>query len=253
MRECTLTNDMCSPYTRETYRYTPLLAVLLAPNEWVHPSFGKYLFAACDLVAGVLLYRLLVDHILPSRTHRSARPPNAASAEDKKPTFKQLDQATLKRHATLLTALHLLNPMVFTISTRGSSESVLLLLVLAALATAFCGRWNAAAVLIGLSTHWKIYPLVYGAACVGVIGGQQGKTGWRRYVNLQAVQFGAVAAGTFAALGAAMYAMYASQPLRERPELDTAFIVGDTPSSTNPTFTTSTDGTTATISRSTSI
>lgn len=97
--------------------------------------------------------------------------------------------------------------MVFAISTRGSSEAVLLLLVLAALSAALRARWGAAAALLGLATHWKIYPLVYGATCVGVIGGEAGARGWGRIVNAKTVRFGAIAVGTFVGLGVAMYGM----------------------------------------------
>ena len=78
---------IASPYTRATYRYTPLLAVLLAPNEWLHPSFGKFLFAAADIVAGILMYNLLISIILPStcRTpHEDAGEKSSSGAVDAK-------------------------------------------------------------------------------------------------------------------------------------------------------------------------
>lgn len=152
-----------SPYTRATYRYTPLLAVLLAPNAWLHPSFGKFLFAGCDIRAGVLMFRLLVSVMLPRTTSTTA---NEKSSRDSFAEEKDKDEA-VRRQATFLVCLHLFSPLVFTISTRGSSESVLYLFVLSTLYFALKGRWDVAAVLLGLSTHWKIYPLVYGVACLG--------------------------------------------------------------------------------------
>lgn len=164
-----------------------MLALLLAPNESLHPSFGKYLFAACDIFNGVLIYDLLVSFVLPA---------SAGAAQN----------AT---RATLYSALHLLNPLVFTISTRGSSESVLSLFVLLTLYAALKGRWDAAAVALGLSTHWKIYPVIYGVACLGVIGGPATAPGWKGYlwtlVNPRTIRFAAVSAFTFLVLGAGCY------------------------------------------------
>ncbi|TFK36321.1 GPI mannosyltransferase 1 [Crucibulum laeve] len=195
-----------NPYTRETYRYTPLLALLLTPNDWLHPSFGKYLFALCDIINGVLIYKLLVSEILPSIRRKEPNPQK----------FILSPRNILKRRqklATIYAAVHLLNPLVFSISTRGSSESVLSLFVLATLYAALKGRWNAAAVLLGLSTHWKIYPVIYGVSCLGIIGASSGYGGGlkgylRTLVNARTVGFGVISAGTFMLLGVGCYAIW---------------------------------------------
>ncbi|KZT26388.1 glycosyltransferase family 50 protein [Neolentinus lepideus HHB14362 ss-1] len=197
------------PYTRSTYRYTPLLALLLAPNEWVHPSFGKYLFAGCDILAGVLLYRMLSDRILP-RFAMHTSPKNRGDRPEAG------SRAAL---AAFLTSLHLLNPLVFTISTRGSSESILSLFVLLTLYACLKESWDTAAVLLGVSTHWKIYPVIYAAACVGVIAGRGAYSGWiGRFVSAKTVRFGLLSAGTFFALGGAMYLVW-GQPFLEHTYL----------------------------------
>ena len=51
--------DGRSPYERDTYRYSPLLAGALIPNVLVHPLWGKCLFASGDLLAGWLIKRIL--------------------------------------------------------------------------------------------------------------------------------------------------------------------------------------------------
>ncbi|KAI0647310.1 glycosyltransferase family 50 protein [Trametes meyenii] len=208
-----------SPYTRATYRYTPLLAVLLAPNEWVHPSFGKFLFAGCDILVGLLMYELLVSTILPSARRIHSRKRSEKKASSSEPDTAK-DDATTQRLATFLVSLHLLSPLVFTISTRGSSESVLSLFVLTTLYYALKGRWDASAIFLGLSTHWKIYPVIYGVACLGVIGSRGASSrSWqgflRSIVNARSVRFGLVSGTTFLTLGAAMYALWGQPFLNE--------------------------------------
>ncbi|GAA6026325.1 hypothetical protein JCM8202_005857 [Rhodotorula sphaerocarpa] len=129
------------PYARATYRYTPLVALLLAPNEAVHPAFGKVLFAVADLAVGVLLYRLL-----------------------------RLQAAKSVQYAArAVAAIWLLNPIIANISTRGSSESVVGLVVVATLFLAVRGRWNAAAAMFGLAVHVKIFPFMYGSSLVAAL------------------------------------------------------------------------------------
>ncbi|KAI8989678.1 glycosyltransferase family 50 protein [Trametes punicea] len=210
-----------SPYTRATYRYTPLLAVLLTPNDWLHPSFGKILFAGCDILAGLLMYELLVSIILPNA--QRSKPQSEAQKDGKGATAPASGADSTRRLATFLVSLHLLNPLVFTISTRGSSESVLSLFVLATLYYALKQRWDISAMFLGLSTHWKIYPFIYGVACLGVIG-RQGREGTgvtvftRSIVNQQTIRFALISTTTFLALGAAMYAIW-GQPFLEESYL----------------------------------
>lgn len=133
----------------------------------------------------------------------------SAAAED-----AASEQARWADRATLLTAIHLFNPMVFAISTRGSSESVLCLFVLCILYFSLKDRWDLAAIFLGLSTHWKIYPFIYGVSCLSVISSDSrrrtsGLAGnVRRLINARTVRFTALSTGTFALLGVVMYAMY---------------------------------------------
>lgn len=210
---------MFSPYTRETFRYTPLLALLVTPNGWLLPSFGKYIFALCDIINGILIYRLLKTEILPaaSTATRNATLDKGNAKGQGAEHAGQSAECMIERSATLYSAVHLLNPLVFSISTRGSSESVLSLFVLLTLYAAMKGRWDLASVLLGLSTHWKIYPVVYGISCLGVVGGSQeggaakeSRT-WKEYVktivNKRTLRFAVVSAGTFGLLGIGCYAM----------------------------------------------
>ncbi|GAW21214.1 hypothetical protein ANO14919_107320 [Xylariales sp. No.14919] len=136
----TFASSTGSPYERETYRYTPLLAWLLYPTTLPGAfcfSLGKVLFAAADLLAGYLIIQVLRRHM---------RMP--------------LDRAC--RFA----GIWLLNPMVATISTRGSSEGLLGVLVTALLWAALEKRVVLSGVLLGLGVHFKIYPFIYAPAVI---------------------------------------------------------------------------------------
>jgi phosphatidylinositol glycan class M len=128
-----------SPYDRETYRYTPLLAWMLLPTTWSSTwfSFGKVLFAIGDIVAGCLIVLVL------------------------KSSKKMSTERALK-----FASIWLLNPMVATISTRGSSEGLLGVMVIALLWAITQKKIFVAGILLGLGVHFKIYPFIYAPSIV---------------------------------------------------------------------------------------
>ena len=126
------------PYDRETYRYTPILAWMLLPTAWPGWfSFGKALFAISDIVTGWLI-------VLVLRSHGGM------------PMEKALKFASI----------WLLNPMVATISTRGSSEGLLAVMVVALLWAVMQRKIVLAGLFLGLGVHFKIYPFIYAPAIV---------------------------------------------------------------------------------------
>ncbi|RDW87118.1 glycosylphosphatidylinositol-alpha 1,4 mannosyltransferase I [Aspergillus mulundensis] len=140
-----------SPYARDTYRYTPLLAWMLLPTTWAIPgffSFGKALFALADVVAGWLVAKSLV-----------------------------LTHGMSPERALKYASFWLLNPMVANISTRGSSEGLLGVLVVALLWAVLNRRVYLAGVLLGLGVHFKIYPFIYGVSMLWWLDDTRTKTG----------------------------------------------------------------------------
>lgn len=185
-----------SPYTRDTYRYTPLLAWLLVPKTWhIHVagqtwplfSFGKVLFALADVLAGWLMAKCL-------RTNYGMDTPRALK----------------------FASVWLLNPMVANISTRGSSEGLLGVLVAGVLWAVLNGRIAVAGVLLGLGVHFKIYPFVYGVAILWWLENRAPSTstntttggGIFKFLTPARITLTLTALVTFAVLNATMYALY---------------------------------------------
>lgn len=192
-----------SPYARATYRYTPLLAYLLYPTTrpglaWF--ASGKVLFAGADLLAGALLVAML-----------RARPEPGPGPGRQTP----LGTTAALRYASIW----LLNPMVATISTRGSSEGLLGALVAALLWAVLARRVALAGLLLGLGVHFKIYPFIYAPAIVwwmeddddaGATPSSSAGPLVRlvRLITPARLTLALVSLATFAALNLAMYALY---------------------------------------------
>ena len=85
---------------------------------------------------------------------------------------RSMDGASARKYA----AIWLLNPMVATISTRGSSEGLLGVLVMALLSAVVARRITLAGLLLGFSVHFKIYPFIYAPAIVWWMDADRMKT-----------------------------------------------------------------------------
>ncbi|KAK1326745.1 GPI mannosyltransferase 1 [Acorus calamus] len=120
-----------SPFGRSTYRYSPILAYLLVPNSVVHPSWGKLIFSAADLLVGVFINSILKLRGVPE-------------------------------HLRIISVVSwLFNPFTFTIGTRGNCEPIVCAVVLWIIICLMKGKILQAAFWYGFVVHFRIYPIIY--------------------------------------------------------------------------------------------
>lgn len=153
------------PYARDTYRYTPLLALIVSVAALVHRHAAKVVFALCDI-------------LVADRLERIAQGGQLA-----------------------VDVVWLFNPIVCNISTRGSPESIVGLLVLQTLLLAEQRRTYACAGAFGLAVHFKLYPVIYAPALLQHLSPLQRGLSWRH------LAFGATSLAAFMLLNACMYSL----------------------------------------------
>ena len=132
-----------SPFDRDTYRYTPVLAFLLLPNMIIGEDFGKLLFSVFDIATGCVIFYAINNH------------------------FKKVSN----QMRVIVALLWLYNPVVLVVSTRGNAESIQAFFTIATLTLLMDGRWIWSALVYGFSIHFKIYPACYGYGMFLALGG----------------------------------------------------------------------------------
>ncbi|CAM8927597.1 unnamed protein product [Rhodiola kirilowii] len=132
-----------SPYKRTTYRYSPLLAFLLVPNSYIHPSWGKFLFSAADLLVGLLIRSILKLRKVPEDI------------------------------CSYSVVVWLFNPFTFTIGTRGNCEPIVCAVILWIINCLMKGKLLQAACWYGLVVHFRIYPIIYALPIILAIDPRQ--------------------------------------------------------------------------------
>lgn len=166
------------PFLQPVYRYTPLLAWIMSPFAYFGlQSCGKVIFSLTDLCAGWLIYKLL-------KLRR------------------------VKGAKTLVSWLWLFNPLVLTISTRGNAESIVCSLLLGFVYFMSIKRNNLAALILGIATHVKLFPVVYGITALISMGILKQREHWTVYAR-----FFLISAGTFLLLTLMTFALYGQRGL----------------------------------------
>ena len=120
-----------SPYERDTFRYSPVLAFTCVLNVTSHPLVGKAFFVVGDLVSWVLIKKVLSQQGGGSRKTKS------------------------------LSAAYLFNPYTITMSTRGSCESFTAFLLMLIVCCLQCEDTFRAASCFAFATLFRLYPIIY--------------------------------------------------------------------------------------------
>lgn len=165
-----------SPYSRHTYRYTPLLAFLLIGNILVHETFGKIVFSLFDVLLGILIRQIIIDE------YQHTFEANATSVLRKNKRFNERSKATIRfqappkyeQRATWSSLFWLYNPMAMVIATRGNGDALTSLFILAtiyALQRSVARQQQNrlpyvifAGIMHGLAIHFRLYPIVFSLA-----------------------------------------------------------------------------------------
>ena len=120
-----------SPYAVPTYRYSPLLAILLLPNRYFL-SFGKIIFSIADASIASYLHTILLKFCACS-----------------------LD------YCERVSFLWAVNPVTIIIATRGSSDAITNLLLLIVILKLFEKKYLFSGLLFGLLVHLRLFPVIY--------------------------------------------------------------------------------------------
>lgn len=183
-----------SPFNRHTYRYTPLLAILLLPNIYVHRCFGKILFALFDLLIAVIVKWIIMDEYQSLVVNQSASiMDNKAKIEKKyfgngkgskvrllnaKKDLRLIglsDRTKFERMANFAANFWLYNPLTMVIATRGNGDAMSSCLVL--LSVYYLLKVNdnmdekdneknviISGIFHGLAIHFRLYPIFFSLA-----------------------------------------------------------------------------------------
>ncbi|CAH8479587.1 unnamed protein product [Schistosoma turkestanicum] len=183
---------------RPTYRYSPLIAVFLAPGYWlfsdgnysatddekvgvsskfvgksVEPHlrslknvtvhsfahlWGKFIFIMADLICGYLQYKIIQHKTFVDNVPNSN---TVVINQNKKIQPNSISSNTNQLALYLVSFSWLFNPVTAIVSTRGNADSLQSCFVLACLWCILKHRIIAAGFLYGLCIHLRIYPIIY--------------------------------------------------------------------------------------------
>ena len=202
-----------SPYDCHTYRYSPLLALLVSPTYKIHQLFGKIVIALFDSIAAIFIYKIF---------------------ENRKKENKESNH----KAAILASCFYSFNPVLIYVTVRGSCEGITMALGAAFWYFYFGGdaHGNMSPVerlekgvgerqpskakkyvsyaLFGLWVHFRIYPIIFVPLLIMHEYHSAKDNKLRRALSFT-VEFGLISGGVFIALAAYFYYLYGYDFLHE--------------------------------------
>lgn len=163
-----------SPYERETYRYTPILAFMMIPNHIINYNFGKVLLSIIDVLVGLLIEILLniqnsnkkfnkEKQTINNREDNEISKTNKVSSSSNLNLFKFF-YSYIDNPYAYTSLIYLYNPFTINICTRGSADCIITFLVILSLILIELGLFSLAGIIYGFAVHFKIYPIIYAPA-----------------------------------------------------------------------------------------
>lgn len=128
-----------SPYRDTEYRYSPIVAAIFLPNVILNKHIGKLILIGADVLGGFLIYKL------------------------------NIYQGSNRQNSKLYLFYWLFNPVTVVISSRGSFEPILTLVILSSILLLVEDHLVAGGLLYGLAIHLKLYPVIYAVAIYGYL------------------------------------------------------------------------------------
>lgn len=170
-----------SPYLRHTYRYSPLMAMTVLPNLTLHPSFGKFLYASCDLLIGILIKAIICNEFKRTFLNNSRAVISRINSRNRDGNKKVLQEHILedaindklsRKYETVgewSAYCWLYNPLTMVIGTRGNGDAISSCLVLITVYFLQLPRQGLLSCLIsglvhGLAIHLRLYPIFFSLA-----------------------------------------------------------------------------------------
>lgn len=177
-----------TPFDRTTYRYTPLLSLLMIPAAVIANPLGKLVFACADVGAAMYCYLILRTYA----TEVSAR--------------------------WMVSLFILFNPIVLNVSTRGNSDMLITFMSMCVISKFLEKKYTASAVMLGLAIHFKIYPVIYALPLVlGLWEREKDKKLIRRAWDTlaQSIRLGVICIISFSVPTALCFVAYGHQYIHE--------------------------------------
>jgi GPI mannosyltransferase 1 subunit M len=189
--------NLGSPFQRHTYRYTPILAILLIPNIYFHQTCGKILFVAFDLIIAVIIKNIVLDEIhllvgsqqylnggdgkiktekksLINTTSVKQKTRFFISKKESRINMMMNDRQKFEKMGNFAAQVWIYNPLTMVIATRGNGDAISCALVLLSiyylLKSDDIDSKNSERFVIlggifhGLAIHFRLYPIFFSLA-----------------------------------------------------------------------------------------